>query len=122
MATAMPPRPEDRPTTAGGLDPAGAAPPIIGRRVLANLPTADLVEHAIRAGEGVLAAEGPLVVRTGKHPGARPRTSSSSMSPAATTRSGGARSTAPSAPSTTSVCGRDSSRIAPIATCSARTA
>jgi len=80
MATAMPPRPEDRPTSAhGALDPAGAgtdaagaAPPIIGRRVLVNLPTAALVEHAVRAAEGVIAAEGPLVVRTGKHTGRSP--------------------------------------------------
>ena len=38
----------------------------------ANLPTAELVEDAIRAGEGLLAAEGPLVVRTGKHTGRSP--------------------------------------------------
>ena len=35
----------------------------------ANLGTAPLVEHAIRNGEGRLAAEGPLVVATGKHTG-----------------------------------------------------
>jgi phosphoenolpyruvate carboxykinase (ATP) len=34
-----------------------------------NLITAPLVEHAIRRGEGSLAAEGPLVVATGKHTG-----------------------------------------------------
>jgi phosphoenolpyruvate carboxykinase (ATP) len=34
-----------------------------------NLGTSQLVEHAIRRGEGVLAAEGPLVVETGKHTG-----------------------------------------------------
>ena len=34
-----------------------------------NLITAPLVEHAIRRGEGKLAAEGPLVVATGKHTG-----------------------------------------------------
>jgi phosphoenolpyruvate carboxykinase (ATP) len=38
-----------------------------------NLPTAELVEDAIRAGEGLLAAEGPLVVRTGKHTGRSPQ-------------------------------------------------
>ena len=34
-----------------------------------NLITAPLVEHAIRRGEGSLAADGPLVVATGKHTG-----------------------------------------------------
>ena len=37
--------------------------------IFANLGTAPLVEHAIRNGEGVLAADGPLVVETGKHTG-----------------------------------------------------
>ncbi len=35
----------------------------------ANLGTAPLVEHAVRNGEGVLSADGPLVVETGKHTG-----------------------------------------------------
>ena len=34
-----------------------------------NLTTAPLVEHSVRAGEGLLAKDGPLVVRTGKHTG-----------------------------------------------------
>jgi len=34
-----------------------------------NLLTAELVEHAVRRGEGELAAEGPLVVKTGRHTG-----------------------------------------------------
>jgi phosphoenolpyruvate carboxykinase (ATP) len=34
-----------------------------------NLITAPLVEHAVRRGEGILAADGPLVVETGKHTG-----------------------------------------------------
>jgi phosphoenolpyruvate carboxykinase (ATP) len=74
MATAMPPRPEDRTIPAGGaLDAVGAnGVPALGRRVIANLSTAALVEHAIRAGEGEIAAEGPLVVRTGKHTGRSP--------------------------------------------------
>ncbi|HET9756860.1 MAG TPA: phosphoenolpyruvate carboxykinase (ATP) [Candidatus Limnocylindrales bacterium] len=46
--------------------------PPLGRRVHANLPTAELVEDAIRTGEGLLAAEGPLVVRTGNHTGRSP--------------------------------------------------
>ncbi len=37
--------------------------------IFANLGTAPLVEHAVRNGEGVLAADGPLVVQTGKHTG-----------------------------------------------------
>ena len=34
-----------------------------------NLTTAPLVEHAVQRGEGLLAKDGPLVVRTGKHTG-----------------------------------------------------
>jgi phosphoenolpyruvate carboxykinase (ATP) len=34
-----------------------------------NLGTPQLVEHALRRGEGLLAKDGPLVVRTGKHTG-----------------------------------------------------
>jgi phosphoenolpyruvate carboxykinase (ATP) len=45
----------------------------IGGSVLANLPTAELYEHAIRAGEGTIAAEGPLVVLTGSHTGRSPK-------------------------------------------------
>jgi phosphoenolpyruvate carboxykinase (ATP) len=45
----------------------------IGRLVRANLPTAELYEDAVRAGEGLIAAEGPLVVRTGKHTGRSPQ-------------------------------------------------
>jgi phosphoenolpyruvate carboxykinase (ATP) len=37
--------------------------------IFANLGTAPLVEHALRNGEGSLAADGPLVVATGKHTG-----------------------------------------------------
>lgn len=35
----------------------------------ANLGTAALVEHAVRNGEGLLAKDGPFVVKTGKHTG-----------------------------------------------------
>ncbi len=35
----------------------------------ANLGTAPLVEHSLHNGEGMLAADGPLVVETGKHTG-----------------------------------------------------
>ena len=48
-------------------------PTTFGRSVRANLSTAELYEDAIRAGEGMLAAEGPLVVRTGKHTGRSPQ-------------------------------------------------
>src|SRR6266480_1338924 len=44
----------------------------LGRTVRANLSTAELYEDAIRHGEGLVAAEGPLVVRTGKHTGRSP--------------------------------------------------
>jgi phosphoenolpyruvate carboxykinase (ATP) len=40
-----------------------------GAEIFANLGTAPLVEHAVRGGEGMLAADGPLVVATGKHTG-----------------------------------------------------
>ena len=45
----------------------------IGGQVLANLSPAELYEYAIRNGEGVVAASGPLVVRTGKHTGRSPK-------------------------------------------------
>jgi len=45
---------------------------LLGRSIRANLSVAELYEHAIRAGEGIVAAEGPLVVRTGKHTGRSP--------------------------------------------------
>src|SRR6188472_1515285 len=45
----------------------------IGGSVLANLSTAELYERAIRDAEGTLAADGPLVVRTGTHTGRSPK-------------------------------------------------
>jgi phosphoenolpyruvate carboxykinase (ATP) len=45
----------------------------IAQRVLANLSIAELYERAVRDGEGVIAAEGPLVVRTGLHTGRSPK-------------------------------------------------
>ncbi|MDO8485815.1 MAG: phosphoenolpyruvate carboxykinase (ATP) [Candidatus Limnocylindrales bacterium] len=46
--------------------------PLLGREVRANLPIAELYEDAIRRGEGLVAADGPLVVLTGKHTGRSP--------------------------------------------------
>jgi phosphoenolpyruvate carboxykinase (ATP) len=46
--------------------------PPIGSAIRANLSVAELYEDAIRAGEGIVAADGPLVVRTGKHTGRSP--------------------------------------------------
>ncbi len=42
------------------------------RTVYWNLPPAQLYEHALKRGEAVLAAEGPLVARTGEHTGRSP--------------------------------------------------
>ncbi len=45
----------------------------IGGSVVSNLPVAELYERAIRAAEGTIAAEGPLVVHTGQHTGRSPK-------------------------------------------------
>jgi phosphoenolpyruvate carboxykinase (ATP) len=49
-----------------GLDAQGIT---TGAELHWNLTTAALVEHAVRRGEGLLAKDGPLVVRTGQHTG-----------------------------------------------------
>src|SRR5690349_18140151 len=49
-----------------GLDAQGM---MTGAEIFWNLTTAPLVEHAVRRGEGLLAKDGPLVARTGKHTG-----------------------------------------------------
>ncbi|HXI46179.1 MAG TPA: phosphoenolpyruvate carboxykinase (ATP), partial [Candidatus Acidoferrales bacterium] len=43
------------------------------RMIRRNLSTAELYEDALREGEGVIAADGPLVVRTGVHTGRSPK-------------------------------------------------
>ncbi|HSK52051.1 MAG TPA: phosphoenolpyruvate carboxykinase (ATP) [Clostridia bacterium] len=48
-------------------------PPALGRSIRANRSTAELYEDAVRAGEGIIAAAGPLVVRTGAHTGRSPQ-------------------------------------------------
>src|SRR5687768_7179564 len=68
MATPHPARPDHPPTPS-----AGRVRPPLGRRLRVNRSSAELVEDAIRAGEGLIAAEGPLVVRTGKHTGRSPQ-------------------------------------------------
>jgi phosphoenolpyruvate carboxykinase (ATP) len=45
----------------------------LGRSIRHNLSVAELYESAIRDGEGILAADGPLVVRTGTHTGRSPK-------------------------------------------------
>nr|MBA3236164.1 phosphoenolpyruvate carboxykinase (ATP) [Chloroflexota bacterium] len=47
--------------------------PVLGRSVRKNLSTAELYERAIGDDEGLIAADGPLVVRTGQHTGRSPR-------------------------------------------------
>jgi phosphoenolpyruvate carboxykinase (ATP) len=42
-------------------------------KIVANLSTAALYESAVRDGEGMIAAEGPLVVSTGSHTGRSPK-------------------------------------------------
>ncbi len=53
------------------LRPASTAP--IAASILANLSIAELYERSVSAGEGQIAAEGPLVVRTGQHTGRSPK-------------------------------------------------
>src|SRR6478735_9001978 len=65
MATTSPSRPDQPPSP--------RTRPPLGRHLSVNRSTAELYEDAIRAGEGVVAADGPLVVRTGKHTGRSPQ-------------------------------------------------
>lgn len=43
------------------------------KQIFRNLPRAELIEHAIRNGEGTLAANGALVAKTGKYTGRTPK-------------------------------------------------
>jgi len=52
---------------------ADANAPVRARIIRTNLATAELYEDAVRDGEGVIAADGPMVVRTGTHTGRSPR-------------------------------------------------
>jgi phosphoenolpyruvate carboxykinase (ATP) len=52
---------------------ADANAPVRARLIRTNLATAELYEDAVRDGEGVIAADGPMVVRTGTHTGRSPR-------------------------------------------------
>ena len=64
--------------TQPSTEPPGTRSPRAGARVragkiVANLSTAALYEAAVRDGEGMIAAEGPLVVSTGTHTGRSPK-------------------------------------------------
>ncbi|HSL96971.1 MAG TPA: phosphoenolpyruvate carboxykinase (ATP) [Candidatus Deferrimicrobiaceae bacterium] len=50
-----------------------AAGRVVAGKIVANLSVAALYEAAIRDGEGTIAADGPLVVRTGTHTGRSPK-------------------------------------------------
>ncbi|HEU4671288.1 MAG TPA: phosphoenolpyruvate carboxykinase [Candidatus Limnocylindrales bacterium] len=63
---------QDFPTTRPARSSATSAPRI-GATLHENLPVAALYERALAADEGILAANGPLVVRTGKHTGRSPK-------------------------------------------------
>ncbi|MBI3751822.1 MAG: phosphoenolpyruvate carboxykinase (ATP) [Chloroflexi bacterium] len=58
------------PTAKPSVEPSA---PVTARMIRRNLATAELYEDAIHEGEGVIAANGPLVVRTGKHTGRSPK-------------------------------------------------
>jgi len=64
--------------THSATEPPSTRAPRAGARIragkmVANLSTASLYEAAVRDGEGLIAAEGPLVVSTGTHTGRSPK-------------------------------------------------
>jgi phosphoenolpyruvate carboxykinase (ATP) len=66
----------DKPASKTALTRAGQSVsdlPLLGRTRHANLSVAALYEKAIQRDEGILAAAGPLVVRTGEHTGRSPK-------------------------------------------------
>jgi phosphoenolpyruvate carboxykinase (ATP) len=59
-------------SSASSTVPNRAGTPVAARTIRTNLATAELYEDAIRGGDGLIAADGPLVVRTGVHTGRSP--------------------------------------------------
>ncbi len=72
MATTLE-KPGNTTATTKGFVRRASDMPLLGKTRHANLAPAELYEHAIRRDEGLLAAAGPLVVRTGKHTGRSPK-------------------------------------------------
>jgi phosphoenolpyruvate carboxykinase (ATP) len=69
VMTAVTPSPTEPPSTRA---PRGGTR-IRAGKIVANLSSAALYEAAVREGEGMIAAEGPLVVSTGSHTGRSPK-------------------------------------------------
>jgi phosphoenolpyruvate carboxykinase (ATP) len=65
--------PSTRTPRAGSRARAGTVSRVRAGKIVANLSSAALYEAAIRDGEGLIAAEGPLVVSTGTHTGRSPK-------------------------------------------------
>jgi phosphoenolpyruvate carboxykinase (ATP) len=60
-------------TSASASATADVTAPVGARLIRTNLATAELYEDAVREGEGVIAADGPMAVRTGTHTGRSPK-------------------------------------------------
>ena len=72
MATTLE-KPGNTTATTKGFVRRASDMPMLGKKRHANLAPAALYEHAISNDEGLLAAAGPLVVRTGQHTGRSPK-------------------------------------------------